>query len=95
MNLFPKNEFRQYCTCYKEKLKYNIFDYCIPFFIIKKFNHEDIVNVYENIFKKYSSVEVIIPIFERLNQTFELGGNDGYYFKLDSFLKKNNKKFSF
>ena len=52
MNLFPKNEFKQYCTCYKEKLKYNIFDYCIPFFIIKKFNHEDIVNVYENIFKK-------------------------------------------
>ncbi len=56
MNLFPKNEFNQYCTCYKEKLKYNIFDYCIPFFIIKKFNHEDIVNVYENIFKKYLSV---------------------------------------
>ena len=47
------------------------------------------------IFKKYLSVEVIIPIFERLNYTFELGGNDGYYFKLDSFLKKNNQKFSF
>ncbi len=94
INLFPQNGFQQYCTCYKEKLKYNIFDYCIPFFIIKKFNHKDIVNTYENIFNKYLSVEVLIPILERLNNTFELGGNDGYYFKLDSFLKKNNKKYS-
>ena len=93
--MFPQNEFRQYCTCYKEKLKYNFFDYCIPFFIMEKFNHKDIVNTYENIFKKYLSVEVMIPIFERLNHTLELGGNDGYYFKLDSFLKKNNQKFSF
>ena len=95
MNLFPQSEFRQYCTCYKEKLKYNFFDYCIPFFIMEKFNHKDIVNTYENIFKKYLSVEVMIPIFERLNRSLELGGNDGYYFKLDSFLKKNNQKFSF
>ena len=95
ISLFPQNEFRQYCTCYKEKLKYNFFDYFIPFFIMEKFNHKDIVNTYENIFKKYLSVEVMIPIFERLNHTLELGGNDGYYFKLDSFLKKNNQKFSF
>ncbi len=58
-------------------------------------NHKYIVNIYENIFKKYLSVEVKIPIFERLNHSLELGGNDGYYFKLDTFLKNNNKKFSF
>ena len=95
MKKFPQFQFREYCTCYKEKLKYNIFDYCIPFFIMEKFNHKDIVNCYENIFKKYLSVEVIIPILERLNHTLELQGDDGYYFKVDSFLQKNNVKYSF
>ena len=88
MKKFPQFQFREYCTCYKEKLKYNIFDYCIPFFFFFLFNNKDIVNCYENIFKKYLSVEVIIPILERLNHTLELQGNDGYYFKVDSFLQK-------
>ncbi len=78
----------EFCNCYKKKLNYNIFDYCIPFFVLDKFNHKDIIKVYENIFKKYLSVEVFIPILERINHSFELEFQGNYYFKVDSFLKK-------
>lgn len=78
----------EFCNCYKKQLKYNILDYCIPFFVLEKFNHKDIIKVYENMFKKYLSVEVFIPILERINHSFELEFQGNYYFKVDSFLKK-------
>ena len=40
-------------------------------------------------FKKYLSVEVFIPILERINHSFELEFQGNYYFKIDSFLKKS------
>ena len=58
-------------------------------------NHKDIVNIYENIFKKNLSVEVKILIFERLNHSLELEEMKVIILNLILFLKKNNKKFSF
>ena len=77
----------------KGKLTFNIFDYCIPFFLMEKCNHKNILNCYENIFKKYLSIEIMIPLLERistnyinLNTSNKINVNkNGYFFKFNPF----------
>ena len=77
----------------KGKLTFSIFDYCIPFFLMEKCNHKNVLNCYEHIFKKYLSVEIMIPLLERistnyinLNTSNKINVNkNGYFFKFNPF----------
>ena len=81
----------------KGKLTFSIFDYCIPFFLMEKCNHKNVLNCYEHIFKKYLSVEIMIPLLERISTNYiNLNTNNnntnknGYFFRFDPlFLNKN------
>ena len=51
-------------------------------------NHKDIIQCYENILKKYLSIEVIIPILERINDNIiETNKKKNFFFKTDSCLE--------
>ena len=74
-------------TTITQKFTYSIFDYCMPFYFMKKMKHKELIYCYEDILKKYMSIEVMIPILERSNNN--LMGNEkrqSFYFKTDSFL---------
>jgi hypothetical protein len=71
-----------------KEFTYSIFDYCLPFYLMKKMNHKDIIQCYENILKKYLSIEVIIPILERINDNIiETNKKKNFFFKTDSCLE--------
>ena len=81
----------------KGQLTFSIFDYCIPFFIMEKCNHKNILNCYEKIFKKYLSVEIMIPLLERISTNYiNLNTNNinvhknGYFFRFDPLFLNNN-----
>ena len=69
---------------FQREFSYSIFDHCLPFFLMKKINHKDIIQCYENILKKYLSIEVIIPILERINDNINQDKNKkSFFFKAD------------
>ena len=69
---------------FQREFSYSIFDHCLPFFLMKKINHKDIIQCYENILKKYLSIEVIIPILERINDNITQDKNKkSFFFKAD------------
>ena len=73
-----------------KKLIYSIIDYCIPFYFMKKMKHKELIYCYEDILKKYMSIEVMIPILERANNNFfGIGNKNSFYFKTNSFLGIN------
>ena len=70
----------------KTKFTYSIIDYCMPFYLMKKISHKQLYYCYENILKKYMSIEVMIPILERSSNNL-IGDKYNFYFKTDSFLE--------
>ena len=52
----------------------------------------DIFNCYDNILKKFLSIEVMIPLLERISLFTDMKKNDKYVFKIDTFLHKNMNK---
>ena len=53
---------------------------------MKKISHKQLYYCYENILKKYMSIEVMIPILERSSNNL-IGDKYNFYFKTDSFLE--------
>ncbi len=75
---------------FKKIFDYSIFDYCLPFFLMKKMNHKDIIYCYEKIFKKYMSIDVMIPLLERMSMNMEIANKSNFYFKFNSILLQNS-----
>ena len=75
---------------FQKKLSYSIFDYCLPFYLMNKMNHKDIIYCYEKILKKYISLEVMIPLLERISKIIDTKNRKNFYFKFDSFFEKKS-----
>ena len=65
-------------------------DYCLPFSLMKKMNHKDIIYYYEKLLKKYISLEVMIPLLERISKIIDIKNKSNFYFKFDSFFEKRS-----
>jgi hypothetical protein len=57
---------------------------------MKKMNHKDIIYCYEKIFKKYMSIDVMIPLLERMSMNMEIANKSNFYFKFNSILLQNS-----
>ena len=84
------NTFKNNKLFYERKLKLSIFDYFIPFFVMEKCKKKNIIYCYENIFKKYLSIEVMIPLMERSSIPYihkdsnsPIRKKKGFFFKFD------------
>ncbi len=76
----------------KQTNKFPLLYYITPFFIFDNAKNNEIISCYNNTFKKFVSIEVMVPLLERLSIMIDMKQNDKYLFKIDSFLKKNIKK---
>ena len=75
---------------FKKIFDYSVFDYCLPFFLMKKMNHKDIIYCYEKILKKYMSIDVMIPLLERMSMNMEITNKSNFYFRFNSILQQNS-----
>ncbi len=83
VSIFEKN---------KQTIKFPILYYITPSFIFDNAKNNEIISCYNNIFKKFVSIEVMVPLLERLSIMIDMKQNDNYLFKIDTFLKKNINK---
>ena len=91
---FPNSDIINISTLFSKmfikKYNYTIIDYCLPLFILKKMRNKNYIYCYEKIFKKYMSIEVMIPLFERISKNIDKINNNNCYFNLDSFLENKS-----
>ena len=83
VSIFEKN---------KQTIKFPLLYYITPFFIFDNTKNNEIISCYNNIFKKFLSIEVMVPLLERISIMINMKQNDKYLFKIDSFLKNNINK---
>ena len=72
-----------------KKIEFPFYYYLIPFWFLELSKKNDIFYCYDNIFKKFLSIEVMIPLLERISLFTDMKKNDKYVFKVDTFLSKN------
>ena len=72
-----------------KKIKFPFFYYLSPFWVLNLSKKNDIFYCYEKIFKKFLSIEVMIPLLERISLMTDTNKNDKFVFKVDTFLNKN------
>ncbi len=76
----------------KHKIKFPFYYYLAPFWSIDFSKKNDIFYCYDNILKKFLSIEVLIPILERISLMTDMKKNDKFIFKIDTFLNNNVTK---
>jgi len=71
---------------YRKKFKISFYDYICPIELLTKCKKYDSLSFYTNIFYKYMSIEVMIPLIERLSKIdfTQKGKNHIHYFKLST-----------
>ena len=57
---------------------------------MKKMNHRDLIYYYEKILKKYMSIDVMIPLLERMSMNMEIANKSNFYFRFNSILQQNS-----
>ena len=77
-----------------KKFKISCYHYIWPIELLAKYKKYDLLIFYTNIFYKYMSIEVIIPLIERLSKIdlFQKENNDTHYFKLSSSVINSPKR---
>ena len=78
----------------ENKFKISCYHYIWPIELLSKCKKYDSLTFYTNIFYKYMSIEVIIPLIERLSKIDlpQKGNNDTHYFKLSTSVINSPKK---
>ena len=92
---YKKKTIKKLNSSKNEKKMFKFYYYILPFWILEKYTNNWVIDFYENIFKKFLSIEIIIPFLERLNMMIDLK-NDNYIFCFDLFFQKyiREKKFN-
>ena len=75
-----------------KKIEFPFYYYLIPFWFLELSKKNDIFYCYDNIFKKFLSIEVMIPLLERISLFIDMKKNDKYVFKVDTFLSQSMNK---